>query len=385
VKPPPGSSGLAAPRPLEHTGSFALPRVFEPAPGTPVSDLQLKLLGGPRRWRRREVARAVGVSLLSARKLWRALGFANVTDQDVAFTDGDAEALGRVVTLVREGLIDEATAIALARAIGQTTDRLVSWHTEALLEHLAAGRATASVAVAAGTAAGAGTGAAAAGAGTDHPAAAVAHLGALVDDLEKLLVYSWRRQLAAVLSRITDDPDGAGLVSSGHLTVGFADLVSYTRLSQRLQQRELGILVQRFEGLASDVVTAGGGKVIKTVGDEVLFTADDAASGAVIALSLSEQMAVDDVVPDVRVGLAHGPVLRSLGDVYGVTVNLASRLTSLAQPGTVVTDPATAVLLAREPGLVLVPQRARQLRGIGQLQPLLVARAGPNAPLIDLD
>lgn len=346
----------------DRTGPLPFPRVLEPVPGTPAADVQLRLLRGPRRWRRREVARAVGVSLLSARKLWRALGFPNVTDADVAFTDGDAEALSRVVTLVREGLIDEATAIAIARALGQTTDRLVSWHTEALLEHLAA-----------------------TGTHPQNPADAVALLDALAGDLEKLLVYSWRRQLAAVVARIADDPGGAGLAASAELTVGFADLVSYTRLAQRLQQRELGQLVQRFEGLASDVVTAGGGRVIKTVGDEVLFTADDAMAGAVIALSLSEQMAVDDVVPDVRVGLAHGPVLRSLGDVYGATVNLASRLTSLAQPGTVVTDPATAQLLAAEPGLVLVQQRARQLRGIGQLRPLLVARAGPSAPLVQLD
>lgn len=364
--PEPGqaASGVAtvgAPRPLEHTGSFARPQRYLPAPGSRADNLQLRLLGGPRRWRRREVARAVGVSLLSARKLWRALGFANVTDADVAFTDADAEALGRVVGMVREGLVDEPTAIALARALGQTTDRLVSWHTEALMEHLA------------GTA------------GAQGPDRAVRHLEELAEELEQLLVYSWRRQLAAVVARIAEAPGGAGTVASGVLTVGFADLVSYTRLSQRLQQRELGILVQRFEGLASDVVTAGGGRVIKTVGDEVLFTADDAVSGAVIALSLSEQMAVDDVVPDVRVGLAHGLVLRSLGDVYGPTVNLASRLTGLAQPGTVVTDPTTGAALARNSDLVLVPQRARQVHGIGQLQPLLVARAGPNAPLIDLD
>jgi adenylate cyclase len=348
-------------RPLEHTGSFARPTVFEPSPGTPADDLQLRLLGGPRRWRRREVARAVGVSLLSARKLWRALGFPNVTDADVAFTDADAEALGRVVGLVREGLIDESTAIAMARALGQTTDRLVSWHSEALMEHLSAIE------------------------GLTDPEQAVRHIEAMCTQMEQLLVYSWRRQLAAVVARIAKTPDGAGDVSSSVLTVGFADLVSYTRLSQRLEQRELGMLVQRFEGLASDVVTAGNGRVIKTVGDEVLFTADDPASGAVIALSLSEAMAVDEIVPDVRVGLAHGTVLRSLGDVYGPTVNLASRLTSLAQPGTVITDPATGAALAENPDLVLVPQRARQLRGIGLLEPLLVARAGPTAPLIDLD
>ncbi|MDQ1290180.1 MAG: adenylate/guanylate cyclase protein [Actinomycetota bacterium] len=355
---------FGSPGPLEHTGSFARPTAFDPEPGTPANNLQLRLLGGPRRWRRREVARAVGVSLLSARKLWRALGFANVTDADVAFTDADAEALSRVANLVREGLIDEPTATVLARALGQTTDRLVSWHTEALMDHLSN---------TVGNREG------------KNPEILVEQLGQLAGELEQLLVYSWRRQFAAVVARIAETPNGAGNVSSGVLTVGFADLVSYTRLSQRLQQRDLGILVQRFEGLASDVVTAGGGRVIKTVGDEVLFTADDAVSGAVIALSLSEQMAVDDVVPDVRVGLAHGLVLRSLGDVYGPTVNLASRLTGLAQPGTVITDPSTGAALARNPDLVLVPQRARQIRGIGQLQPLLVARATPNAPLIDLD
>jgi adenylate cyclase len=355
------ADGAAFTRPLEHTGSFARPVAYTPEPGTPGDNLQLRLLGGPRRWRRREVARSVGVSLLSARKLWRALGFANVTDEDVAFTDADAEALGRVVHLVRDGMIDEPTAILLARALGQTADRLVSWHTEALMDHLAAT------------------------VGWHDPTLAVGQLETLAEDLECLLVYSWRRQLAAAVARIAQSADGAGAASSGVLTVGFADLVSYTRLSQRLQQRDLGVLVQRFEGLASDVITAGGGRVIKTIGDEVLFTADHPDSGAVIALSLSEQMAVDDVVPDVRVGLAHGTVLRSLGDVYGPTVNLASRLTSLAQPGTVVTDPATAAVLARNTDLVLVPQRARAVPGIGQLQPLLVARTGRNAPLIDLD
>jgi len=88
---------------------------------------------------------------------------------------------------------------------------------------------------------------------------------------------------------------------------------------------------------------------------------------------------------DVRVGLAHGPVLRSLGDVYGATVNLASRLTALAQPGTVVTDQVTAGRLQDHPDLVLVAQRQRQVRGFGAVTPLLIARAGPQARLVDLD
>ena len=323
--------------------------------------LEERLLGGPRRYGRREVARVVGVSVLSARKLWRALGFANIAEEDVAFTDADVAALARVVGAVRDGLIDEPTAIALARAVGQTTDRLVSWQVEALLEHLRDS------------------------AGAEGSEMAVGHLVDLVDDLEQVVVYAWRRRLAAVVARLGADPDAGDDLQGSDLTVGFADLVSYTRLSQRLEQRELSQLVHRFEGLASDVVTAGGGRVIKTIGDEVLFTTDEPGQAAVIALSLSELMAVDRLVPDVRVGLAHGPVLRSLGDVYGPTVNLASRLTALAQPGTVVTDHTTAALLQQHPHVVLVAQRQRQVRGFGSLTPLLIARAGPDARLIDLD
>jgi adenylate cyclase len=325
-----------------------------------AAGLERRLLRGPRRWRRREVAAQAGVSQVSSRKLWRALGFANVSDVDVAFTDADVDALSRVARLVRSGMLDEATAIALARAMGQSADRLVSWQTEALLEHLAA-------------------------TGRGGPDDALERLGALADDLEVLFVHVWRRHLAATVGWLGGAAREGGVATASPLTVGFADLVSYTRLSQRLEQRELGVLVQRFEGLAADVVTAGGGRVVKTIGDEVLFIADDPAAGAVIGLSLSEQMAVDDVVPDVRVGLAHGQVLRSLGDVYGSTVNLASRLTGLAQPGTVVTDPGTGELLAPQPDLVLVPQRLRQVRGFGLMRPLLVARAGPVRRLIELD
>ncbi len=374
----------------------------------PVEAFERRMRGGPRRLRQREVAREVGVSLLSARKLWRALGFARVEDEDIAFTDGDVRALQRVVGVVRRGLVDEDTAISLARALGQTTDRLVSWQTEILVEYL--GRAYTppdgytppeGVGLPASPVPGSAESGETAGelpamavtseipvvaAAPDSPQArsAVNDLLELGEHLEALLVYSWRRQLAAVLSRMAGGDQVKDLVAS-EATVGFADLVSYTRLSQRLEQRELSVLVQRFEALASDVVTAGGGRMVKTIGDEVLFLADDPVAGAVIGLSLSEQMAVDDVVPDVRVGIAHGPVLRSLGDVFGATVNLASRLTSLAQPGTVVTDPETARRLPEGAGLVLVPQRRRAVRGYGQLQPLLIARIGPGSKLITLD
>ncbi len=329
---------------------------MSPDDSTIRESLIADLLGGPRTLRRREVARAAGVSLHSARKLWRALGFPGVQDEDIAFTEADLDALRRVVSLVRDGVIDDETAITCARALGQNTDRLVSWEAEALLEYLAARQAA------------------------GEPVDALKTLEQLRPDLERLLIYSFRRQLAAAVARMDDSVE-----PEIELTVGFADLVAYTRLSRRLPRRELSRLVQRFEGLAADVTTTGGGRVVKTVGDEVLFTAESPDAGAVIALSIAERMAIDDLVPDVRIGLAHGPVLRSLGDVYGPTVNLASRLTALAQPGTVITDPTTASSLRPNPDIVLVPQRRRFLRGFGQLQPLMMVPSGGVDRLINVD
>ncbi len=326
---------------------------------TPAQALERRLRGGSRTLRRREVAHSVGVSLLSARKLWRALGFPSVGDDDLAFSEGDADALSLAVGLVREGLLDEESMIAVARALGQTTDRLASWESEALVEHLVRTR------------------------GPEGAADCVELIAEISPYLERMLIYSWRRHLATAVNRLAGgDPED---LATGEATVGFADLVSYTRLSQQLEQAELSVLVRRFEALASDVVAAGGGRVIKTVGDEVLFMAPQPRVGVEIGLTISEQMAVDEVVPDVRVGVVHGPVLRSLGDVYGVTVNLASRLTGLAQPGTVVTDPGTAGELSGFAELTLVPQRRRSVRGFGQLQPMLVARSGHGGGRISLD
>jgi adenylate cyclase len=203
-------------------------------------------------------------------------------------------------------------------------------------------------------------------------------LADIADDLEPLLVYAWRRHLSAAISRMVADseptPEGSGVVRC----VGFADLVAFTRLVRRLSERELARVVQRFEALASDVVTAHGGRVIKTVGDEVLFVTMGAAPAAAIALDLVEAMAEDDVLPDVRVGMASGQVVSRLGDVFGNTVNRASRLTAVAKPGTVLVDDAIAASLASVSGFEASALWRRTLRGIGPVTPWSLRRADPT-------
>ena len=180
----------------------------------------------------------------------------------------------------------------------------------------------------------------------------------------------WRRQLTATIQRLLTVEEDAGRMS----VIGFADLVNFTSVVRRLTERDLARLVQRFEDLCTDIVIAHGGRVVKTVGDEVLFQTFAVAPAAAIALDLVEAMTEDDLLPEARIGMAHGPVVRRLGDVFGTTVNRASRLTAVAPPGGVYVDDALARLLEPLSGFTTFPTRRRSLRGIGEVVPSRLVR-----------
>ncbi len=94
--------------------------------------------------------------------------------------------------------------------------------------------------------------------------------------MEGLISYVWRRQLAASAGRALANPDE---MVARSMAVGFADMVGFTSLTRQVDEDDLAVLVDRFEAVASDVVAERGGRVIKTVGDEVMFAADEPASG----------------------------------------------------------------------------------------------------------
>lgn len=322
----------------------------------PADELERRLLGASRQLRRRDVSRAAGVSLRSARRFWRALGFPNVGDASEAFTAADVDALASIVQLVREGVIDEQTALGLTRAMGRTADQLAAWEVQLVVEAVASDDV-----------------------GERSPHRVGELLAEIADRTEPLLVYAWRRHLASALTRLVTNEDAdSGRAATLVRSVGFADLVSFTRVVRRSTERELAGLVQRFEAVTSDIVTSHGGRLVKTVGDEVLFVAISAASAGSIGLDIADAMASDDVLPDVRVGVATGPVVARLGDVFGTTVNRASRLTAAAAPGTVLVDEQTAVRLVTATGFELAPQARREFRGIGHVTPSLLRRSAPS-------
>src|SRR5690606_25082835 len=188
------------------------------------------------------------------------------------------------------------------------------------------------------------------------------------------LAWAGRRHLrAAARRRLTLAEAGGGQLG----VVGFADMVGFTALSQQLTRDELAGVVDQFERLTFDVVTAHGGRVVKMIGDEVMFTVDAPRAAAEIALALVEGGRRDDQVSDMRVGLAYGPLIEREGDLYGPVVNLASRITAIAFPGTVVVDAGLREHLAGDPGYVLRTMRPRYLKDIGRVKLWVLRRAGP--------
>ena len=375
-----GGHPAGEPEPL----TLSMPRVPLPAQSAPaaesngkvdrqaIKDLEIRLLGSERTMKRREVAAGAGVSLLSARKIWRALGFANLGDEDLAFTQADLDALTTIIDLVREERLTEEAAISITRSVGQMTDRMVVWQVEALVEEMVHQRGL-----------------------TDAQARQrlVHELPNLIDSLEKLLLYSYRRQLNAGVARLTvraESALGAGAGAGGDVdslpllrAVGFADLVSYTSLSRQMNEKTLAQLVQRFENRCAEIISVGGGRLVKTIGDEVLYIASSPQAGAEISLALAKAIGDDDLLPSARVAMVWGRVLSRLGDIYGPTVNLAARLTTLAEPGTVLVDASTASTLAGDERFVLIPQKVRTVRGFGEVNPVTLAHGTGQGLVVD--
>jgi adenylate cyclase len=314
-------------------------------------DLEAILLGGTRKYTRLELAERSGVPLDFSRRLWRAMGFADVADDQRMFTDGDLSALHAFRDLKSAGLIDDETAVTSTRALGQQLSRLADWQVGILTERLAQLDLLDS----------------------EDIAPVVSGIAERVlPELERILVLVWRRQLAVHGPRALA---AATEADAGTLTVGFADIVNYTRLSRSMRPDALAELLEEFESRATLLMSQHGGQLIKTLGDEVLFVADEITAAAEIALELVTAYADDDERPDLRVGLACGDVLSRLGDVYGEPVNIASRLTSLARPGSVLVDRAVAAALTRNAAYEIRFLPRQQVRGYRHLEAAVLRRA----------
>jgi adenylate cyclase len=165
-----------------------------------------------------------------------------------------------------------------------------------------------------------------------------------------------RRAFAAV-------DDGSGLA---HMAIGFVDLVGFTSRSVEMDAAELSALIARFEATAHDTVTSLRGRLVKLIGDEVMFASVDPADACRIAEALLERFGDDEALTP-RGGLAYGPVLSRGGDFFGPIVNLAARLVEQAVPGEVLLTPKAAAASHRP----LEPAGRRMLKGFPSPVPVM--------------
>lgn len=295
---------------------------------------------GPVRYTRIETCERAGVPLAEATTLWRAMGFPVLPDDARAFTERDVAALRTAGDLRREGVVDADGLVGLTRTMAQAMSRLAASHAAIAAEHL-----------------------------TVVPGDEVAPL---VASVAALMEFTWRRHLVAAAESVFVGM--AGSEPETAVAVGFADLVGYTEASRSLPRDELAGLVETFEGVATEVVGGHGARVVKTLGDEVMYAVADVGVAVSVGLALAAAVA-EALGRGVRVGVAYGPVLARLGDVYGPTVNIASRLTGLARPGSVLVDRGAAEALRDDARFDVAPIRRQAVRGYAHLAPFRVRAA----------
>ncbi len=323
-----------------------------PAAGQSIDErVERAVLHGPRRYTRRQIHLMTGVEEQRTRRLWRSMGFPDVAEDDVVFTDADLDPLDQLEQLRVAGLVPADVQDAVIRSIAQAMAGLADWQVKWLYQFV------------------------------EHPPEGVDVEQVLdVTDrvlpaLENLQTFVWRRQLvAAAVRRVanrTEHPE------TRTMTVGSADLVGFTRTARGLTPAELVDLIELFHGIAADVAAGQHGRIVKTIGDEVLFVADQPEQAAELALDLMDRTIHAGGLPELRIGMALGPVLPRFGDVFGEVVHTASRLSSHARPGRILLDHDLALALDGDRRFTMRLRRPISVPGYPRLQPWGLRRTPP--------
>jgi adenylate cyclase len=253
-------------------------------------------------------------------RITRAAGFADPGPEDRIFSEGFVSLAGMLAAA--EAVFGEEAVLQLVRVIGSSMARVADAMVSAFLVNVEpAARAEDPVGLAV--------------------ARANVQAAELLPMVGPALEVLLRQHLIASRRTVLGDAADAGYETQQRC-VGFVDLVGSTELARRLPTRELGALLTEFENVAADTVTSRGGRVVKLIGDEILFTAGDARSAAAIALELARTFGAHPEIPAARAGIACGDLLLRDGDVFGPVVNMAARAVKAAAPGEVVAPPAVA-------------------------------------------
>jgi adenylate cyclase len=304
-----------------------------------VAALEQRILGAVDRTAA-EIIAGSGVEEHLAIELWVGLGFQPVDLDVVAFTADDERILADLALLAQMGIAGPEVTLPMTRVLGQALSRVAAAQVQAFSQRLADAASEAH-------------------SPEEEAEVLTAITELLLPGFERFISYTWRRHLMAAVHRQLLDREVDSLV------VGFVDLVDYTRETKDLGDTELSELLARYQRVVYEQVTAVDGRIVKTLGDGVMFSVDSPIDAAQAALGMVDACARDELLTGVRVGLALGHVVAVEGDLFGETVNRASRLADEAHPHTVLADDETGEALLAAGRFTVKRVRPRKLKGLG--------------------
>ncbi len=295
-----------------------------------------------------EAAALVGVDTSVFARVWRAAGFPEPEPGARVFAERDLE-MFQLMDAALE-LLGEDVVIQMLRVLGSAAARIAEAAITAFMVNVAPRALEEDP-----------SGLALARANTDS----ILLLDGLTRGLDVLLRH--HVELGFRPAAALDSGLGVDLVRK---SIGFADLVGSTPWTQQLDFITLSRALSEFENGASEIVVAHRGRVVKLIGDEVMYVTDDAAAAVDIGLALIDAFASHTVLPPLRAGVATGEVVARDGDFSGTVVNLAARALSVAEPSTLLVDRATCGALGDSSRFVAGPEADYQLKGFEEPVPL---------------
>jgi adenylate cyclase len=260
-----------------------------------------------------EIEERTGVPAGLIVRVRQLLGLPKPGPEDRAFSDDDIETAQSIKLFLDTGFTEDEIA-GITRVLGEGMSRLAATTTAAFVRTFLE-------------------------AGDDEDAVAerfASMTAELVPAVRPILVGAFNAHLRdgvrrGILGR--EELEAGQIQDSVEAAVCFADLVGFTRLGGEVEPEELGSVAGGLAAIANEVVKPPV-RLIKTIGDAAMFVSPEPAPLVAVALSLVEAVQAADL-PALRAGIAFGPALLRAGDFYGHSVNLASRVTGIARPESV--------------------------------------------------
>lgn len=309
----------------------------------------------------REISDSYGVELTLLQRVQRAIGLARVDDPDAAVhMRADGEAAAYAQRFVELGLHpDQVILVVRVLAEGLSRAAEVMRYT-ALSSIMRPGASEIDIAK-----------------GSKALVGQIAPmLGPMIQDM---LFMHLRHMMETEAVNAGERAAGKPLPGAREVTVAFADLVGFTRIGEAVSAEELGQLASRLADLARDV-TRPPVRFIKTIGDAVMLVCPEPTPLLDTVLKLVEMVDSDNDFPRLRAGAASGMAVSRAGDWFGSPVNVASRVTGVARPGTVLVADSVWEAVSDTGQFQASFASSRRLKGIKNEVKLFRVRRGGSPP-----